>query len=76
VSATELDSAAELDRAVQLLVRQVGHWQHPRWQAAATTGNVSRADLLHRLLQELANLGADAEGSPAGRYPGWRTTSP
>ncbi len=47
---------------MELLVRQVGHWQPPRWAATAEGGNVSRADLVHRLVQEIANLGADAEG--------------
>ncbi|WP_446212706.1 hypothetical protein [Micromonospora sp. IBSANI012] len=62
-------SAAELDRAVELLVRQVGHWQQPRWAAKAEGGNVARADLVHRLVQELANLGADAEGEPRRNVP-------
>lgn len=62
-------SAAELGRAVELLVRQVGHWQQPRWAAVAEGGNVSRADLMHRLVQELANLGADAEGEPRRVVP-------
>ncbi|RZT82708.1 hypothetical protein EV382_6019 [Micromonospora violae] len=62
-------SAAELDKAVQLLVRQIAHWQQPRWAAAATTGNVSRADLVHRLVQEIANLAADTEGEPRRVVP-------
>ncbi|WP_433129602.1 hypothetical protein ACQPWW_05075 [Micromonospora sp. CA-240977] len=62
-------SAAELDKAVTLLVRQVGHWEQPRWAAVATTGNVPRADLVHRLVQELANLAADAEGEPRRTVP-------
>ncbi|MFG3553118.1 hypothetical protein ACGGAQ_01890 [Micromonospora sp. NPDC047557] len=62
-------SAAELERAVQLLVRQVGHWEQPRWAAAATSGNVPRADLMHRLVQEIANLAADAEGQPRRTVP-------
>ncbi|WP_430500002.1 hypothetical protein ACQRWP_32750 [Micromonospora trifolii] len=62
-------SAAELDKAVQLLVRQIAHWQQPRWAAAATAGNVSRADLVHRLVQEIANLAADAEGEPRRVVP-------
>ena len=44
-------SAAELDRVVGLLVGQVGHWQQPRWAAVAAGGNVSRADLVHKLVQ-------------------------
>ncbi|WP_320065921.1 hypothetical protein [Micromonospora sp. RTGN7] len=62
-------SAAELGRAVELLVRQVGHWQQPRWAAVADGGNVSRADLVHRLVQEIANLDADAEGRPRRTVP-------
>ena len=62
-------SAAELDRAVALLVRQVGHWQQPRWSAPAGGGNVSRADLVHKLVQELANLAADAAGEPRREVP-------
>ncbi|MGY0004054.1 hypothetical protein [Micromonospora sp. I033] len=62
-------SAAELDRAVTLLVRQVGHWEQPRWSAAAEGGNVSRADLVHKLVQEIANLAADAEGEPRREVP-------
>ncbi|MCG5444687.1 hypothetical protein NIE79_002846 [Micromonospora sp. NIE79] len=62
-------SAAELDKTVQLLVRQIAHWQQPRWAAAATAGNVSRADLVHRLVQEIANLAADAEGEPRRVVP-------
>ncbi|MEV4488829.1 hypothetical protein AB0K04_01780 [Micromonospora coxensis] len=62
-------SAAELDRAVGLLVRQVGHWQQPRWAARPDGGDGSRADLVHRLVQEIADLGADAEGGPRRRVP-------
>ena len=62
-------SAAELDRAVALLVRQVGQWQQPRWSAKAEGGNVSRADLVHKLVQEIANLAADAAGEPRRDVP-------
>ncbi|MEH0843462.1 hypothetical protein V6U81_13845 [Micromonospora sp. CPCC 205711] len=62
-------SAAELDRAVDLLVRQVGHWQQPRWAAVAAGGNASRADLVHKLVQEIANLAADTEGGPRRAVP-------
>ncbi|MEG3632313.1 hypothetical protein [Micromonospora palythoicola] len=54
---------------MELLVRQVSHWQQPRWSAAASVGNVSRADLVHRLVQEIANLAADAEGQPRRDVP-------
>lgn len=62
-------SAAELDRAVGLLVRQVGHWQQPRWTARPDGGDGSRADHVYRLVQELADLGADAEGGPRRPVP-------
>ncbi|TDC40735.1 hypothetical protein [Micromonospora sp. KC213] len=62
-------SAAELDRAVRLLTRQVGHWQQPRWAAVPDGGDASRADLMHRLVQELADLGADAESEPCRPVP-------
>ncbi|MGC5052659.1 hypothetical protein ACLQ2S_14525 [Micromonospora sp. DT48] len=65
----ETDAGAEVARGVELLVRQVGHWQQPRWSAPASTGNVSRADLVHRLVQEIANLAADAEGQPRRAVP-------
>nr|WP_230416974.1 hypothetical protein [Micromonospora tarapacensis] len=52
-----------------MLVQQVAHWQQPRWAAVAAGGNVSRADLVHRLVQEIANLAADAEGQPRRTVP-------
>lgn len=54
---------------MELIVRQVGHWQQPRWAASAAGGNVSRADLVHQLVQELANLAADAEAQPRRAVP-------
>jgi len=62
-------SAAELNQVVELLVRQVRHWTAPRWGAVATGGNTARADLMHRLVQEIANLAADAEGEPRRTVP-------
>lgn len=62
-------SAAELDRAVELLVRQAGHWTQPRWSAQAEGGNVARADLVHKLVQEIANRAADAAGEPRRDVP-------
>ncbi|TCB99992.1 hypothetical protein E0H26_04835 [Micromonospora zingiberis] len=54
---------------MELMVRQVGHWQQPRWSAVAAGGNVARGDLVHRLVQEIANLTADAEGQPRRDVP-------
>ncbi|WP_326560938.1 hypothetical protein [Micromonospora sp. NBC_01796] len=64
-----MSGVGELGRAVELLVGQVAHWMAPRWAATATTGNVSRADLMHRLVQQVANLAADAEGEPRRTVP-------
>ncbi|ASW57439.1 hypothetical protein [Plantactinospora sp. KBS50] len=60
---------AELSRAVDVLVRQVGHWEAPRWAAKAERGNAARADLMHRLVQEIANRAADAAGEPRRTVP-------
>jgi hypothetical protein len=62
-------SADELSRVVDLLARQVGHWEAPRWAAPAAAGNAARADLMHRLVQQVANLAADAEGEPRRTVP-------
>jgi enoyl reductase-like protein len=51
----------ELTRAVDLLVRQVGHWTAPRWRG--------RADGVHALVQRIADLTADAEGEPRRVVP-------
>ncbi|WP_080679305.1 hypothetical protein [Salinispora tropica] len=64
-----MDQAGDVRRTVELIVRQVGHWQQPRWAASAAGGNVSRADLVHQLVQELANLAADAEAQPRRAVP-------
>ncbi|MFC7544828.1 hypothetical protein [Plantactinospora sp. GCM10030261] len=53
-------SAADLNRAVDQLVRQVGHWEAPRWAAVAAAGNAPRGELVHRLVQRIANRAADA----------------
>ncbi|MFF5215655.1 hypothetical protein [Micromonospora sp. NPDC000442] len=63
------ERGVEVVRGVELLVGQVSHWQQPRWSAPASVGNVSRADLVHRLVQEIANLAADAEGQPRRAVP-------
>ena len=59
----------ELERGVELLVRQVGHWQQGRWAVVASAGEVSRADLVYRLIQDIADLAAEAEGQPRRVVP-------
>ncbi|HEX7746855.1 MAG TPA: hypothetical protein VF462_16545 [Micromonosporaceae bacterium] len=62
-------SAEELGRAVDLLVAQVGHWTAPRWAAPAAARTTSRGDLVHHLVQEIADRCADAEGEPRRPVP-------
>lgn len=57
----------DLRRTVDLLARQVGHWEAPRWAAPAADGSGSRADAVHAVVQRIADLAADAEG--VGRRP-------
>ena len=52
-----------LTATVDRLVGQIGHWTPPRWAASSASGP-SRADLLHELIQWLADRAADAEGRP------------
>jgi hypothetical protein len=49
-----------LDRAVGRLVNHVSHWTPPRWAASSASGSGSRADVMHALIQRLADLAADA----------------
>jgi hypothetical protein len=51
-----------LVRMVDRLVDRVGHWTPSRWAAAAGTGDRSRADVVHALAQQLADLEAEATG--------------
>jgi hypothetical protein len=59
----------ELDRAVGRLVNHVSHWTPPRWAASSASGSGSRADVMHALIQRLADLAADAEGRPRRAVP-------
>jgi hypothetical protein len=52
----------DLGRVVDLLVRQVGHWEAPRWRTPAADGSGTRADAVHRLIQRIADLDADQAG--------------
>ena len=45
--------------SIQRLHAQIHHWEQPRWSAPSGPG--TRADLVHTLIQRLADLGADAE---------------
>jgi len=62
-------SAQELLRIVDLVVGQVAHWTPQRWAAPASDPEVTRADLVHGLVQRLADLAAEAEGQPRRTVP-------
>jgi hypothetical protein len=44
------------------LIKQVRHWDEPRWRG-------DQADRMHGLIQLLADLAADAEGRPRRPVP-------
>ncbi|GAA1872923.1 hypothetical protein [Asanoa iriomotensis] len=59
----------DLGRVVDLLTRQVSHWQPPRWSAPAAVGDETRGDAVYRLVQRLADLAADVEGRVRREVP-------
>jgi hypothetical protein len=53
-------------------VNQVSHWTPGRWSRAApggAGGTGTRADLMHGLVQRLADRAADREGQPRRAVP-------
>lgn len=58
----------QLGAAVRKLVGQVAHWTPSRWAASSASGPV-RADLVHELIQWLADRSAEAEGRPPVPVP-------
>ena len=60
----------ELRRETDLLIRQVGHWGQPRWNSMArNSGTRSKADVVHGLIQRLADRCADVEAQPRRAVP-------
>ncbi len=59
----------QLVRAVDRLVNQVGHWPPARWAARASIGHQSRAEVVHALVQRLADLEAGVTGRPDRPVP-------
>jgi hypothetical protein len=55
-------TASALTASVNRLLAQVSHWQQPRWSSPSTHPPATRADVVHELVQRLADLAADAEG--------------
>ncbi len=53
--------STELERAIGRVVEGTRHWSSARWS--------SRAAAMHALVQELADIAADAEGQPRRPVP-------
>lgn len=64
-----MPSVADLTRAVDRLLRRVSHWEPPRWSARVADGAGTRGDLMHALVQRIADHAADAEGTPRRTVP-------
>jgi hypothetical protein len=58
--------STELERAIGRVVEGTRHWSPARW---ASEGGTAKADPMHALVQELADLAADAEGQPRRQVP-------
>ncbi len=54
-------STEQLNRAVELLVNQVGHWTPERWR--------DRGEPVHRLVQSFADQSADLASTPRRPVP-------
>jgi hypothetical protein len=59
----------DFQAAMRRLLAQVGHWETGRWGGAAGTAAGTRGDLMHGLVQRLADLAAAAEGRPGRPVP-------
>ena len=67
---SEPPAGTQFARVVNRLVDRVSHWTPSRWAASSPSlGGGTRADVLHRLIQQVADLGADAEGRPRRPVP-------
>jgi hypothetical protein len=58
-----------LAREVRRLAERVSSWTPSRWAASTASRPGTRADTVYSLVQELADLGADAEGEPRRVVP-------
>jgi hypothetical protein len=59
----------QLVHRVDQLTDHVGHWPPSRWKQASTLGDRSRADVVHALVQQLADLEAQLTGRPIQSVP-------
>jgi hypothetical protein len=58
-----------LRREAERLIDRVAHWGPPRWAAPASAGGASRAEVVHALVQRIADLVAAVEGRPRRAVP-------
>jgi hypothetical protein len=60
---------AQFVRAVQRLLDRTSHWTPARWSTPGASTGQGRGDLVHGLVQRLADLGAEVEGRPPRPVP-------
>ncbi len=63
------DAPVTLDVAVARLVNRIAYWTPARWSKPVSSGNGTRADAVHALVQQLADAGARASGEPVRTVP-------
>jgi hypothetical protein len=59
----------QLVRAADRLADHVGHWTPTRWAQPSASAGSSRAEVVHALVQRLADLEATASGRPPRPVP-------
>jgi hypothetical protein len=60
----------ELERVTTRFLNQVSHWTPPRWAASSVSSpGRTRGDVVHALVQRIADLAAAAEGRPPRPVP-------
>lgn len=59
----------EVARLIEQLVNQINHWTPSRFGAASAVAGRTRADVIHTLVQRVADLDADTEGQPRRPVP-------
>jgi hypothetical protein len=66
-------SAESFARSIERLLNEVGHWEQGRWwsrpSAPGGPAPPTRGDLAYKLVQRLADHGADAEDRPHRPVP-------
>ena len=60
--------SSTLARSVDQLIGRINRWAPPQWAAPSASGP-SRADVVHALVQRVADLAATAEGQPQRAVP-------